>query len=246
MLARKGTVLIVGAGSPIARALGVEFAREGFDLCLAGRDVGEMRTLCADFQIRFGVRATPAPFDALLPDPGEQLAPCWSDETVGVVVAFGLMHDQRTAEANPHLALEMLHVNFTAAALVCETATRELLARGGRWLCVLGSVAGDRGRQSNYLYGGAKGGLAIYAQGLQHRLASSGLKVIFVKPGFLDTGMTWGKPGLFGVASPEKAARFIRRAIAQGVAVSYVPSFWYWLMMLIRAVPRLLFERTKL
>lgn len=246
MLKRQGAVVLVGAGSSVARALAVEFARQGYELRLAARDQTEVRALAADVHLRFGVRATAYAFDALAEDPAAQLAPCLAGEIAGVVVAFGLMHDQRQAESQPALAYETLHVNFTASALVCEAAATALLAQGHGWLCVLGSVAGDRGRQSNYLYGGAKGGLAIYLQGLRHRLVPKGIAVTTIKPGFVDTGMTWGRPGLFAVASPEEAARGIVKAIAKRRSVAYVPGFWRWIMALIRTIPGPVFERTKL
>jgi short-subunit dehydrogenase len=246
MLSRHGAVLLVGASSTVARALAEEFAREGFELRLAARDLGEARAVAADLQVRFGVRTSAFHFDALAAEPAALLAPCLEGELAGVVVAFGLMHEQREAEARPEWAYETLHVNFTATALVCEAVARALQAQGRGWLCVLSSVAGDRGRQSNYLYGGAKGGLSVYLQGLRHRLAPYGIGVTTIKPGFVDTGMTWGRPGLFAVASPRRAARAIVRSIAKNRSVAYVPGFWRWIMLIIRAIPGPLFERTKL
>lgn len=246
MLNSRGAVVIVGAGSAVARALAAAFAQQGYELRLAARDQTEARALAADLHLRFGVRATSHAFDALGSDPATQLASCFAGEIAGVVVAFGLMHDQRLAEVQHALAYETLHVNFTAAALVCEVAASAMLAQGRGWLCVLGSVAGDRGRQSNYLYGGAKGGLAIYLQGLRHRLAPHGIVVTTIKPGFIDTSMTWGRPGLFAVANPEQAARGIVQAVAKKRAVAYVPGFWRWIMAVIRVIPGAIFERTKL
>ena len=115
-----------------------------------------------------------------------------------------------------------------------------------RFICALGSVAGDRGRQSNYLYGSAKAGLATYLQGLRNRLHRSGVRVITIKPGFVDTRMTYGKPKLFLVARPEAVARKIYQAIEQGRDVVYVPWFWKYLMLIVRAIPERIFKRMRM
>jgi short-subunit dehydrogenase len=140
----------------------------------------------------------------------------------------------------------MLDSNFTAAVSVLNLAADYFAARRGGFLCVLSSVAGDRGRQSNYLYGAAKGGLTVYLQGLRNRLSRSGVQVTTVKPGFVDTPMTYGKPGLFLTATPERAARGILRAIRRRKDEVYVPGFWRWIMEIVRTVPECVFKRMKL
>jgi short-subunit dehydrogenase len=107
-------------------------------------------------------------------------------------------------------------------------------------------VAGDRGRQSNYLYGSAKAGLTAFLSGLRARLFKAGVHVTTIKPGFVDTGMTFGKPGMFLVASPEAAAEGIVKAVAQRKDSAYVPGFWALIMLIIRSVPEPVFKRTKL
>jgi len=114
------------------------------------------------------------------------------------------------------------------------------------FIAVLSSVAGDRGRQSNYLYGSAKGGLTTYLQGLRNRLYHSGVHVVTVKPGFVDTRMVYGRPGLPLVASPQAVARDVYRAVKSGRNVIYVPWFWRVIMALVGAVPEGLFKRLKM
>jgi len=243
-------VLIVGATSAIARAVAREYAAAGEDLVLAGRDAQELEWQAADLRIRHGVRAETVPFDALAPDTHETFAErVFADPAAapaGVVVALGYLGDQARAQADPAEARRILDVNFTATVSVLNALSNRMEERPGGFICVLSSVAGDRGRQSNYLYGAAKGGLTVYLQGLRNRMFRHGVRVVTVKPGFVDTGMTFGKPGLFLVAPPERVAKGIRRAIRRGRSTVYLPGFWRMLMMVIRAIPEPLFKRMKL
>jgi len=121
------------------------------------------------------------------------------------------------------------------------------LARVGRgFICAVSSVAGDRGRQSNYLYGSTKAALSTYLQGLRNRLARSGVRVVTVKPGFVDTAMTFGRPGMFLVASPQRVGRDVFRAVRRGRCEVYTPWFWRGIMAAIKAIPEPVFKRMKL
>ncbi|HEY3123583.1 MAG TPA: SDR family NAD(P)-dependent oxidoreductase, partial [Thermoanaerobaculia bacterium] len=143
-------------------------------------------------------------------------------------------------------AKRILDTNLIAAVSIFNLLAEHLEARGEGFLCALSSVAGERGRQSNYLYGAAKAGLSTYLQGLRNRLDRSGVRVVTIKPGFVDTRMTFGRPGMFLVASPEKAGRQIVDAIVKGNDVRYVPGFWRPVMLAIRAIPERLFKRMRL
>ena len=127
-------------------------------------------------------------------------------------------------------------------------AAAHLARRGTGYLCALSSVAGDRGRQSNFLYGATKSALTTYLQGLRNRLARQGVAVITVKPGFVDTAMTWGllKPGSPLVASPDQVARAIEHAIRQQKNDVYTPWFWRWIMAIIKSIPEPIFKRMRL
>jgi short-subunit dehydrogenase len=197
-------------------------------------------------RIRHGVEVRTFRWDAREPATLDNLAQALEGDVAGVLIAVGSLPDQRAAEQDPELVRATIDANLTGPALACEAAAAALTARGGGWLCGIGSVAGDRGRQSNYVYGAAKGGFEVYLQGLRHRLAPKGVCVTLVKPGFVDTAMTHGRPGMFLVASPEAAARGILHAIDRHRAVAYVPGFWRWLMAVIRAIPGPIFERTRL
>ena len=246
----RGTVLVAGATSAIARATAAELARRGHALVLAARDVAEAGSIAADLRLRHGVAARAVPLDALdfaghaalaasiLADEGERLE--------GVVVALGWMGDAETARHDAGEARRILDINLTAVVSLVTPFADHLERRGAGFICVVSSVAGDRGRQSNYVYGAAKGGLSIYLQGLRNRLFPAGVRVVTVKPGFVDTRMTFGLPGTFLVAAPERVARGIVRAIERGADVVYLPGFWGPVMRGIRSVPEVIFKRMKL
>ncbi|MEB3330845.1 MAG: SDR family NAD(P)-dependent oxidoreductase, partial [Candidatus Sericytochromatia bacterium] len=218
-----GAVVIVGATSAIARAVALRLARAGTPLRLGGRDDAEVAAVAADIRVRHGVPVGTFRWEAREPATLDNLVQALEGDIAGVLVAVGSLPDQRLAEQEPERLRAAFEANLTGPALACEVAAAALEAQGRGWLCGLGSVAGDRGRQSNYLYGAAKGGFEVYMQGLRHRLAPRGISVTLVKPGFVDTAMTHGRPGLFLVATPEAAARGILRAIARRSAVAYVP-----------------------
>lgn len=244
------TVLILGATSAIARAVAAEFARRGFDLVLAARDPEELDTLAADLGLRYGVKAQRQPFDALALETHrafvEDCRKASKDTLAGVVLCFGYLGDQTVAQKDPREARRILDTNLLGAVSILGSLANHFEAKRDGFLCALSSVAGDRGRQSNYIYGAAKAGLTVFLQGLRNRLFASGVAVITIKPGFVDTQMTYGLPGLFLVASPEKAARRIAKAVLQGRDESYVPGFWRPVMFLIRSIPERIFKRLRL
>ncbi|HET9113117.1 MAG TPA: SDR family oxidoreductase [Burkholderiales bacterium] len=242
-------VLILGATSAIARAAAAEFAEQGFDLYLAGRDAEELTRIAADLTIRYRVKAGWGIFAAeSLSDHARFFAQVISSmgEIDGVVLAMGYLGDQSAARDFDAGGAEVILVNFTAAASILSHCVNYLEARRQGFIIGIGSVAGDRGRQSNYTYGAAKGGLALYLQGLRNRLYASGVRVITVKPGFVDTAMTYGMPGLFLVASPQYVGKRIVSALHKSADVIYVPGFWRYLMLVIKLIPETVFKRMKL
>ena len=250
MTAGTGTVLVLGAASAIARAIADEFARRGFDLQLAGRDSGELEALANDFRLRHGVRAEARPFDATALDTHpafvEACREASRDSLAGAVLCFGYLGDQSAAQKDPAEARRIFDTNLIGAVSVLGLLANHLEEKRGGFLCALSSVAGDRGRQSNYMYGAAKAGLTVFLQGLRNRLSRSGVRVVTIKPGFVDTQMTYGRSGLFLVASPQAAAKEIVRAILTEKDQAYVPRFWRLVMLLIRLIPERIFKRMKL
>ncbi|MDI3257118.1 MAG: SDR family oxidoreductase [Kyrpidia sp.] len=244
------TAAVLGAASGIARSLAAELARDGYRLVLAGRDGEELTALAGDLRVRYGADVRVRGFDAL--DEASHRAfveGCLQDaggELDGVVLAYGYLGDQRRAERDFAEARRIIETNFTSCVSVLHLFAEYFERRRRGWMCVFSSVAGDRGRQSNYVYGSAKGGLSIYLQGLRNRLAKSGVQVLTVKPGFVDTAMTFGKEGMVLVASPEAVARGVMRALKKGRDVVYVPGFWRWIMAGVRAVPERVFKKLSL
>lgn len=245
-------VLVVGAGSGIARALVEELAPRSSRLVLAGRDVVELERTASDLSIRHGLPVEVLFFDARDFDAhesfmAEAIERCGGD-LGGVVVCYGHMQSQEDAARSEDVVRDMLDVNFTSVATLLNVAARHFEARRNGFIVALSSVAGDRGRQSNYCYGAAKAGLTAYLSGLRNRLAASNVQVLTVKPGFVDTPMTRGllNPKSPLVAQPERVARDIVRAIERRRDVIYTPWFWFGIMSVICAIPERIFKRLKL
>ncbi|ASS73894.1 short-chain dehydrogenase [Tumebacillus algifaecis] len=242
-------VLILGATSGIAKALAYQFAGKKHNLLLAGRDVEEMKRIAQDIHIRHGVKVTVHPFDALDYDGhADFFTNCLetAGEIDGIVLAYGYLGDQRRAENEFAEARRVIETNYLSAVSVLNIAANYFESKKDGFLCVLSSVAGDRGRQSNFMYGSAKGGLSLYLQGLRNRLSKSGVHVLTVKPGFVDTKMTFGQSGMFLVAKPEQVAKAIDKMIQKRVDVAYTPFFWRYIMLIIKSVPERIFKRLSL
>ncbi len=244
------SVLILGATSGIARAIAAEFASHRADLILAGRDAEELAALAADLNLRYGVKTEAQCLDVLDPAALETSLPAClaasGDALAGVVLCVGTMGDEEAARTSRAEAERILGTNFAGCVLALNVVANHFEKRKRGFICALSSVAGDRGRQSNYLYGSSKAGLSAYLQGLRNRLFRSGVRVITIKPGFVDTGMTFGRPGLFLLASPEAVGRGVYKAINSGRDVAYLPWFWRWIMLVVRLIPEGIFKRLRL
>jgi short-subunit dehydrogenase len=237
--------LILGASSSIARAFVREAARRGAVVTLAGRDLEDLKASAEDAKFRGAAEARVIACDAT--DPGSRAA-CVSavavpDAVLSVLLAVGSMPDQAAMERAPELLAKMVEATYSGPVALLEALAPEFERQRGGRVVIIGSVAGERGRRRNYLYGSAKAGLATYAEGLRARLYSCGATVTLVKPGFIDTAMTWGLPGLFLVSSPQRCAAAIMRAAQRGSAELYHPSFWRYIMFLIRHIPAFVMKR---
>ena len=241
---------MLGATSAIARALADEFAREGHPVVLAARDLEESKTIAADIRVRFDVAATPVLLEAeRFEDHDAFLARCLEaagDRIDGVALCYGFMDEQAKAQTDFEIARRTLDVNLTSAVSLLERFAAHFEGQGSGFIAAISSVAGDRGRQSNYIYGASKAGLSAYLQGLRNRLYHRGIHVTTIKPGFVDTKMTFGLPGLFLVASPQQAAKAMHNAIVKKRNVAYVPWFWRYIMLIVRHVPEWQFKKMKM
>jgi short-subunit dehydrogenase len=158
---------------------------------------------------------------------------------------MGYLGDQAKGQTDWEEAHRILETNFTGCVSALNILANHFEARGAGFICAISSVAGDRGRQSNYLYGAAKAGLSAYLQGLRNRLFPAHVKVITIKPGFVDTRMTYGRSGLLLVASPERVAKGIFGAIVKGKDVVYLPWFWRFIMLIVQSIPEAIFKRLR-
>lgn len=240
-------VLILGATSGISKALAYYFASKKVNLILAGRDMEELGRLASDLEIRYEIHAETIYFDALKEE-NSLFERCiqLAGDLDGMIVSYGLMYDQKEMERNGSLIREMTDVNYTSTIILLEEAARYFEKKQKGCICAISSVAGDRGRRSNYIYGASKGALTVYLQGLRNRLAHSKVNVLTVKPGFVDTKMTYGliKPtGL--VASPAKVAASIYKSILKKKEILYTPWYWFYIMKIIQLIPEKLFKRMK-
>jgi decaprenylphospho-beta-D-erythro-pentofuranosid-2-ulose 2-reductase len=233
-------ILILGATSSIARATAMAFAAKGDILYLAGRDSVELERISTDINIRFNTKTFYGEFDIENLDSHpiffEKVLKTFP-ELNGIVFAIGYM-----GESIP----KTLHINFNYVVLLLEKFAEYLKNKKSGFIIGISSCAGDRGRQSNYIYGAAKGGLSLYLQGLRNKLFKDNVRVITIKPGFVDTQMTFGLPGLFLVAKPDKIGNAIANSIYQKSDIIYLPRFWKYIMLIIRHIPEFIFKRMSL
>jgi NAD(P)-dependent dehydrogenase (short-subunit alcohol dehydrogenase family) len=191
---QRQTWLVLGASSSVARAFARVAAGDGADVILAGRDTDDLKRTAGDVAIRTGGTVNVLPFDAEDPASHEAFAADVGKRAdfLNVFLAFGAMPEQDEIDADFALAERTIAVNYTGAISVLHRLAPILEEQGDGHVVVLSSVAGDRGRLKNYVYGSAKAGLNTYLQGLRARLFRKGVSVTTVKPGFMDTDMTWG------------------------------------------------------
>ncbi|WP_454832609.1 SDR family oxidoreductase [Pseudoxanthomonas wuyuanensis] len=242
-------VLIIGAGSAIAEHYARLMAARGGNLFLVARSQERLDTIAADLAQRTGGRVATHVMDVNDLDAHEtMLDSAWS-ASGGIdtaLIAHGTLPDQATCEGDVALALSEFSTNGTSTIALMARLAQRLQAQGSGTLAVVSSVAGDRGRASNYLYGSAKAAVSAYASGLRQRLHGSGINVLTIKPGFVDTPMTrdFRKGALW--ASPQRVAAGIAKAIDGGRAVVYLPGFWWPIMTIIKHIPEFVFRRIKL
>ena len=242
-------VLIVGAGSAIAEAAARILAARGEAFYLVGRKKPVLETIAMDLKVRgasvVGIEVLDAN-NLTEHEPMLDRAEALLGGLDTALIAHGTLSDQKACESSSELTVRELTTNAVSiAALLTPLAARFEARRGGA-IAVISSVAGDRGRQSNYVYGSAKSLVSTFTSGMRQRLAKSGVTVVTIKPGFVDTPMTaaFRKGALW--AKPQHVAAGIVRAIDRSASVVYLPWFWRPIMAVIRAIPERFFLRLKL
>jgi decaprenylphospho-beta-D-erythro-pentofuranosid-2-ulose 2-reductase len=240
-------VLILGASSDIARAAARLYAREGYTVYLAGRNAESLEAFSKDLVIRYQSTAKFVSFNA---DDVSSHASFYKSITPSpdvVICAFGYLGDQEAAQKNWDECNKIIQANYTGAISILNIVANDMESRQQGSIVGISSVAGDRGRQSNYIYGSAKAGFTAYLAGLRNRLVRSGVHVVTVKPGFVDTKMTSGLklPGPL-TAKPEDVALKMKRAVDKKQNVIYVLWMWRWVMLIIKSIPESMFKKLKL
>ncbi len=242
------TWIVLGATSTIARAFSRRAAERGEGVILAGRDMEDLKTIAADCAARGAPQAETIAFDAREP---ASIAPILAragaiEGTLNAAVFVGSMPPQEEIDADPALIDGTIADNLTGPARFL-TALAPLMEQLGAGVVVgVGSVAGDRGRLGNYVYGASKAGFHAYLSGLRNRLGRSGVHVITVKPGTVDTAMTWGMEKLPFLAQPEKVVDDIFRAVDRKKDIIYTPLIWWPVMTVIRSIPERVFKKMKI
>lgn len=237
------SILILGATSSIAIACAEIFASRGYSLLLAGRNLLELERLSKDLHIRFKTPVYYSHFDMTAFDSHPDFFKNVLDKVgslQGVLMAVGSLDKKY-----PHT--EIIAANFSGAVSILDICADYLVAQKKGFIIGLSSVAGDRGRQSNYVYGASKSALTTYLQGLRNALTPHQVHVLTIKLGLIDTKMTFGGSyPIFLAASPEKTGFKIIKALDKRKESVYIPKIWRIIMLIIRLIPERIFKYIKI
>jgi short-subunit dehydrogenase len=236
-------IIILGARSDIAMACAHEFAAAGDSVTLAARRIETLEADARDLELRYGGTVALRSFDALDVEGHEDFVGAGALPDV-VICAVGLLGDQMADERDTDASVRVLRTNFEGPALVLAAYANAMEARGSGVIVGISSVAGDRGRATNYIYGSAKAGFTAFLSGLRNRLAGRGVHVVTVKPGFVATRMTehLDLPEKL-TAAPAEVGRAVLKAVEKGRDVIYVRALWRMVMGLIRLIPERVFKK---
>jgi short-subunit dehydrogenase len=241
-------LLILGGNSDIGFAIAREFARkEGANIILASRDMELLKKKARDIELRYQVKAQAVYFNATDYESHAEFYEKLDQKPDGVIVAFGFLGEQEKAQRDFQEARRIVETNYIGALSILEVIAADFELKGSGFIIGISSVAGDRGRQSNYIYGSAKGAFAIYLSGLRNRLSRSNVRVITVLPGFVRTKMTRDlKLQEILMSEPEDVAQDIFRAYRKGRDIIYVRWFWRLIILIIKMIPEKIFKKMRL
>jgi short-subunit dehydrogenase len=237
-------VLILGATSGLAQAMAKKFAAEGWSLSLAARNMDSLEPVAGDLRVRSSADIHAMEFDAVDFSSHKNFYESLETKPDVVVCVFGYMGDQLLARTNLDEVRRTIDVNYTGAVSILNVVAEDFEKRGQGAIVGISSVAGDRGRQSNYIYGSAKAGFTAYLSGLRNRLAKTGVQVLTVKPGFCRTKMTESLelPAAL-TAEPEQVANAVFRGLEKKRNTVYTLWMWRWIMLVIRHIPEAIFKK---
>lgn len=237
-------VLILGATSDMAQAIAKKFAAEGWSLTLAALEPDLLEPIAGDLRVRSEMEIQALEFDATDFSSHQGFYEALETRPDAVVCVFGYMGDQRVALTDFDEVRRTIDINYTGAVSILNVVAEDFEDRGEGSIVGISSVAGDRGRQSNYTYGSAKAGFTTYLSGLRNRLAKSGAHVMTVKPGFCRTKMTENMdlPAAL-TASPEQVANAVFHGLEKKRNMVYTLWMWRWIMLVIRHIPEFIFKK---
>jgi len=241
------SVLLLGAASDMSVALAKKFASKGYSVQLAARNVSRLQPLISDMAIRYNCAVSAHEFDALKWDSHPSFFEGLDPKPDVVICVFGYLGDQEEARKNWAEAERIIQTNYTGALSILNLVANYYETKKQGVIVGISSVAGERGRQSNYIYGSAKAGFTAYLSGLRNRLYKEGVQVISIQPGFVYTKMTENLtlPKML-TASPDEVAEGIYQAVLKKKNTVYIKWFWRWIMLIIRSIPEPLFKKMKL
>lgn len=244
------SVLIIGATSAIASQTAKIFASNGYKLALAGRDSNKLDSVKNDIKTNYSdAKVNTYIFNALEYSTHKYFFDnVLSDFGVIdiVLIAYGTLPNQIEIQNSNDEIRKSFDINMISVISISNIVAEYFESIKSGTIAVISSVAGDRGRQSNYIYGAAKGGLSIYLQGLRNRLYKFGVNVITIKPGFVDTPMTANINKNFLFAKPDMIAKGIVKSIDNKCDIVYLPEFWRLIMFVIKHIPEFIFKRLSL
>lgn len=237
-------LLIIGAKSDIAKATAKEFAKHGYDLYLAARQVDELASFAKDITVRTERVAKLIEWDVCQHDNQQSLYHQLEEKPLGVLVAVGYLGNQEEAQVDFTEAQRIMDTNYVSTVHLLNMIADDFARRQCGFIIGISSVAGERGRKSNYLYGSAKSALSTYLSGLRNRLYSENVQVLTIKPGFVATKMTANMdlPAPL-TTQPEVVAKAIYHAQHKGKDVIYSKPIWRWIMWAIKMIPEWQFKK---
>jgi decaprenylphospho-beta-D-erythro-pentofuranosid-2-ulose 2-reductase len=242
-------VLIIGATSAIAQEVSKCFAKDSAWLFLVGRNQEKLTVIAEDLRVRGAGKVESLSLDLDVLGLHGELVPTATKALGGLdvaLIAHGTLPHQKDCEQNVETTLKEFTTNCISTVSLLTHLANYFEERRGGCIAVITSVAGDRGRQSNYIYGAAKGTISIFLQGMRNRLSKVGVKVLTIKPGFVDTPMTAGLPKNALFADPSVVGKRIFKAILSGEDIVYAPWFWRWIMLVIKVIPESIFKKLQL
>ena len=241
------SILILGATSDMAQAIAASFAQRKFNVVLAGRNASELDRIKNDLQIRYQVSVSCVSFEAEKINTHIEFINALPQLPEVTACVFGYLGDQTKAQQNAEEAQQIMAVNYVGAVSILSAIANKYEQKKSGTIIGISSVAGERGRQSNYFYGSAKAGFTVFLDGLRNRLFKSNVHVMTVKPGFVNTKMTAGLPLPKPLtAQPSQVGEAIYKAYLKKTNTLYVLWMWKWIMLIITSIPENMFKKMKL